>query len=219
MKRVALILVLLFVFNCDDIIGVQDISERSVVILAPTDASVLSDTTIIFSWNEVEEAENYRLQIATPDFVNTTAIVEDSLVTTSGFSIALEAGSYQWRIRAENSVFQTVYTTQSFSLTEGDAIDISSEEIVLLAPANNLTFSTTDTVNFSWETVLYAEEYVFQIATPDFENAIEIIENEIVNTTVFSISSLDAQHYEWRVKAQNSDFETDYTTQKFTIEE
>ncbi|WP_407556480.1 hypothetical protein [Winogradskyella sp. 4-2091] len=219
MKRVVLILVLLFVFSCDDIIEVEDISNEIVTVLAPTEASVLSDTTITFSWNEVEEAESYRLQIAAPNFENASAIEVDSLVTSSGFSKALEAGNYQWRIRGENSGYQTLYTTQSFSITETDEVDISNEEISLLAPADNLIFSTTDTVSFSWEVVLNAEEYVFQIATPDFENAIEIIENEIVSSTSFSVSSLEVQDYEWRVKAQNSEYETNYTTQSFSIEE
>ena len=220
MKKIFWIFILpLFVFNCEDIIGVEDISNKEVSILAPTEASVLTNTTVNFSWNAVEEADSYRLQIATPDFENTTAIEEHTLVTAINFTKALNSGSYQWRVRAENSNYQTPYTTQSFSITESDAVDISNEEVILLAPADNLIFLTTDTINFSWDMVLNAEEYTIQIATPDFASAIEIIENEIISTTVFSVSNLEAQDYEWRVKAQNSDYETSYTAQNFTVEE
>lgn len=219
MKKAFWFFTFLLVFSCDDIIEVTDISEEAVTILAPTDTSVLTETTVNFSWNSVEDAESYRLQIATPDFENTTAIEEDTLVTTTNFSKALNSGNYEWRVRAENSDYQTTYTTQGFSITESDAVDISNEDVVLLAPADAITFTTTDTINFSWETVLNADNYTIQIAAPNFASAIEIIENEMVTTTSFSVSNLDAQEYEWRVKAQNSDYETDYTTQGFTVEE
>jgi hypothetical protein len=220
MKKVvwfAVVLVLLMA--CEDIIGVEDISNRNVIILAPTNDAILNTTTISFNWDTLDDAEAYKLQIAAPDFENATAIVADTIVTVTNFSKALNPGNYQWRVRAENSGYQTAYRTLSFSVTEGDAIDIGSDEVVLLAPADNLVFSTTDTINLSWETVLNAENYTLQIATPNFENVTEIIENEILSTTSFSVSNLGAQDYEWRVKAQNSVYETNYTTQGFSVEE
>lgn len=220
MRNIKLIILLfVLVMSCSDIIEVEDISNKTVTILAPTEAAILTETTVTLSWNTLEDAESYKLQIATPDFGNTIAIAEDTTITTTSFSKALSAGNYEWRLRAENSDFQTAYTTQSFNVTESDAVDISNETVVLLAPADTIVFTTTDTINFSWENVLNLETYTIQIATPDFANAIEIIENEIVNTTSFSVSNLEALNYEWRVKAQNSDYETIYTTQSFTVEE
>jgi len=220
MKNIKLILVLfILVISCSDIIEVEDISNKNVSVLAPTEGAILTTTSVQFSWNAVNDADRYKLQIARPDFENATAIKEDSSITGTYFSKVLGSGSYQWRVRAENAEYQTVYTIQGFSITESDAIDISNQEVVLLAPANAIVFNTTDTINFSWETILNAENYTIQIATPNFQNAVEIIENEIVTTTNFSISSLEAQDYEWRVKAQNLEYETGYTFQGFTIEE
>lgn len=219
MRKLIYLVASILIISCSDIIEVTDISEKALTVLAPTDTSVLTETTVNFSWNSVDDAESYRLQIATPDFENTTAIAEDTIVTVTSFSKALNSGTYEWRVRAENSDYQTVYTTQGFSITESDAIDISNEDVVLLAPADAVTLTTTNTIHFSWETVLNAEDYTIQIATPDFANALEIIENETVSTTSFSVSYLAAQEYEWRVKAHNSDYETTYTTQSFTVEE
>lgn len=220
MRNIKLIIVLfILVMSCNDIIEVEDISNKAVTILAPTEGATLTETNVTFSWNTLEDAERYKLQIAAPNFENTITIAEDTTITASSFSKVLSAGNYEWRLRAENSDYQTAYTTQSFSITESDAVDISNELITLLAPAAAIIFTTTDAINFSWETVLNTETYTIQIATPDFANAIEIIENEIVNTTSFSVSNLEAQEYEWRVKAQNSDYETIYTTQSFTVEE
>ncbi len=204
---------------CEEILIVEDISQETVTMLAPLEGAHLSSTTVTFSWNTVEEADEYKLQIASPNFEAATEIVEDTTVTVISFSEALEAGDYQWRIRAENSVYESAYTTQSFTVLETDDEDISSEDVILLAPADGLVFDETDTINFSWETLLYADSYTIQIATPDFENAIEIIENESVTVDTFSISSLDANDYEWRVRAENDTYQTEYTTQSFTVEE
>lgn len=209
----------LFCISCEEILVVEDISQDSVVILAPLEDAELNSSTATFSWNAVEDADEYKLQIASPNFEAATEIVEDTTVTATSFSIALEAGDYQWRIRAENSVYESVYTTHSFIVLETDDEDISSEDVALLAPADGLVFDETDTINFSWEPLLYAESYTIQIATPNFENPIEIIENESVTVETFSISSLGANDYEWRVRAENHTYQTEYTTQSFTVEE
>lgn len=115
MKRIVISLFMLtFLFSCDDIVEVEDISKQQVVILAPTNNSVLTENNIIFSWNVLEEIDRYHLQVATPSFENASQIVVDSLVTATNLSSTLSAGNYQWRVRAENSEYETVYTTQSF---------------------------------------------------------------------------------------------------------
>lgn len=111
-----LILMTLLLFSCDDITEIEDISNRTVNILAPTNDAVLNITDVTFSWNNVEDAENYRLQIATPSFENAAQIVADTLVTATHFTKTLTIGNYEWRVRGENSGYQTSYSTQSFSI-------------------------------------------------------------------------------------------------------
>ncbi|WP_456442538.1 fibronectin type III domain-containing protein [Psychroserpens sp.] len=117
-KIISLILVLTSIFSCDDITEIEDISNEYVVILAPTDNSILAQNDITFSWNALEEVDNYHIQIATPDFENATQIVVDSLVIGTNLSNVLSVGDYQWRVRAENSGYQSQYTTQNFSIEE-----------------------------------------------------------------------------------------------------
>ncbi len=220
MRKLVLICSLIFSFAaCSDIVRVEDISDETVNILAPSNNAILNSTDVTFNWQTVEEADEYRIQIADSNFTEALQIVTDSTVTTTSFFIALNGGSYEWRVKALNSAYETAYTIQSFSILETEAVDISNESVVLLAPADAVVFNTTDTINFSWESVLNAENYIIQIATPNFDNATEIIENETVVNTSFSISNLEANSYEWRVKALNSAYETGYTTQSFTVEE
>lgn len=118
MRYLKVLLLLLFVTGCEEIIEVEDISNDSVTILAPTDTAVLNITDINFSWNSVEDAEKYKLQIGTPDFETTNQIVLDTTITDTSFNQTLELGNYQWRIRAENSDYQTAYSSQSFTVEE-----------------------------------------------------------------------------------------------------
>jgi hypothetical protein len=117
MKKLLCVFIV-FTYGCSDIIEVEDISNKTVSILAPTNEAVLNSTTITFTWNSLEDAEAYKLQIATPSFENATQIVLDSTLTVTSFSRILENGNYQWRIRAENSGYQTSYSTQNFTIEE-----------------------------------------------------------------------------------------------------
>ena len=117
------LLAVFFMYACDDIIEVEDISERTVTLVAPTDGAILSSGTINFDWESVEDAESYRIQIATPNFELPLQIVADSTLadstaTNTTFSINLNAGAYQWRVRAQNSDYHTNYTTQSFTVED-----------------------------------------------------------------------------------------------------
>ncbi len=118
MKRTLLILAIVLLHSCEDIIGVEDISDRTVTILAPTNHAELTGTNPTFSWNSVEDADKYKLQIATPSFSEALQIVEDTTVTTLSFTKILEAGDYEWRVRAENSDYQTNYTTHQLTILE-----------------------------------------------------------------------------------------------------
>jgi hypothetical protein len=119
MKRILLVLSLLIIVTaCEDIIEVEDISDDSVTLLAPTNEAILSITNLTFTWQAIEDAESYHIQIATPSFSEALQIVTDSTIVNTSFSTNLETNSYQWRVRAENSGYQTLYTTQSFTIED-----------------------------------------------------------------------------------------------------
>jgi len=116
MRKVKYILILFLILSCDDIIEVEDISDKTVTILAPTNNTTLTITEVNFSWDMLDDAEQYKLQIATPTFEEATQILLDTIITTTNFNKTLDVGNYEWRIRAENSEYQTSYTTQSFTI-------------------------------------------------------------------------------------------------------
>ena len=108
----------LFSFGCSEIVEVSDISNDQIEIIAPTNNSTLTIENVNFSWGSIEDAEQYKLQIVTPSFEEANQVVLDTTIIATGFNKNLGAGDYQWRVRAENSDYQTVFTTQSFSIEE-----------------------------------------------------------------------------------------------------
>lgn len=209
---------LLLLTSCEEILEVENISDNIVVLIAPADGAVIDSSAPIFSWQALAGAEHYHIQIASPTFDGASQVLLDSLVTTISFTQNLAQGNYEWRLKAVNSSYETLYTTHSFSVNPEEVEDISSEVVTLLAPANSVTLSEGN-VNFSWDNVENADAYSIQIAQPDFDNAIEIIENESTANTNYTVTNMTANNYEWRVKATNAISETDYTTQSFTVEE
>ncbi len=100
--------------------------------------------------------------------------------------------------------------------------DISGQQVELLAPSQG-SVVTDNNVNFNWNGVNDADSYLIQVATPDFENATQLvldsvmaIDSTFVGTRISKQLSNSA--YEWRVKASNSGFETEFSTSGFTVD-
>ncbi|NVK51296.1 MAG: hypothetical protein HWD85_00055 [Flavobacteriaceae bacterium] len=116
MKKTGALLFILFSFiNCQAIF-VEDISNTSVTVFAPTQNAKVTSGVISFNWDSVEEATLYQLQVASPNFTNAAQLVLDTTITKTAFSKDLAKGNYQWRVKAINSGYQTSYTTISFEV-------------------------------------------------------------------------------------------------------
>ena len=102
--------------SCDDIVEVENISNETVILVAPSNETIVTTESINFTWEAIGEAESYHLQIATPVFNNATQVVEDTIVHNLNFSKLLDQGEYQWRVRAKNSAYTTNYSINSFNV-------------------------------------------------------------------------------------------------------
>ncbi|WP_298759134.1 hypothetical protein [uncultured Psychroserpens sp.] len=117
-KKIVVIVMVCLVFSCEQLIEVEDISNEMIHILAPSNNLVIENTAINFSWQPLDFADEYQLQIASPNFDNATEIVEDTLVSNTNFSKTLSVGHYQWRIKAINFAYETAFTTQNLTIEE-----------------------------------------------------------------------------------------------------
>ncbi|MET1260651.1 hypothetical protein ABV409_14990 [Flagellimonas sp. DF-77] len=111
---------------CEEIFEVTDISEEQVTLLAPTNESTLTTSSVSFNWDGVAEADAYLVQIATPNFENATQFVLDTIVVVDSTFVGnrlirnLTDNTYQWRVQAQNSDFATGFSTASFTVATGN---------------------------------------------------------------------------------------------------
>ncbi|MDP2721464.1 MAG: hypothetical protein Q8O72_01800 [Bacteroidales bacterium] len=88
-------------------------------------------------------------------------------------------------------------------------MDISDEKVVLLSPYDHLeSYSSTQT--FWWEYVEDAEKYQLQVVSPDFVQTETLVLDTLITKDQF-LYNLVPGKYQWRVRALNSVYSTDYT--------
>jgi hypothetical protein len=93
--------------------------------------------------------------------------------------------------------------------------DISKENVHLIAPGDSAQFFSTG-VTFTWDPIENGTQYRIQIAKPDFENPLQIITDNVIDTTSYT-TQLNVGGYEWRVQGINSGYSTSYSTRSFTV--
>ena len=96
--------------------------------------------------------------------------------------------------------------------------NISKDTVSVIAPTHNSTLETKKEINYNWQSIDGARNYELQIATPNFDDAAQIHVDTIVTNVLFSVDSLEAGDYEWRVRALNGAFSTAYSTNGFIVE-
>ncbi len=208
-----LLFTFLFTVNaCDDIIFEEDISESFVNILGPTNNANVITGTISFNWESVTDADKYQIQIATPNFLNANQIVLDSTITKTSFSQQLLPNSYEWRVRAKNSAFETSYFTNILTISEVE--NFKDKEVILISPKDNLN-TNQNAQTLSWQSVEGATEYRIQIWQPDINGT--LIKDEVINSTSLNFTFTD-NNFTWQVRAQNDTQNTLYFSRKLLID-
>lgn len=191
--------------SCKDIFE-EDLSDKTVIITAPSDNLVTTDAVIHFYWEEMTGARTYRIQIAKPSFSNLQQILTDTSITGTDFTWNFSPGTYQWRIRAENGSSQSDYTT--YSIEVDSTTDLSGQQLILISPSNNYMTNQTS-VAFNWYDLYNADQYSFLLKENDFNGAL-VIPEEIVTDNTITLSNLAEGKYGWGVRGENANSNTNY---------
>lgn len=217
MKRLPKLLLaaifLLVGISCEDIIE-EDISNDTVQIVFPQNNSTVSSNVVNFQWNELDGADKYRIQV----FNSTSGIVVDSLVTQTNFSSPIEAGSYQWRVRGENSAYESNYTFNiNFSVIQTS--DLTNQQVILSSPSNNL-YTNASSLVLDWQDLANADTYTFELLNVTGGNLIVTQQSGLTNSTVtLPAGNLQQEaEYLWRVKAMNNSTNTVFSDRVFYID-
>ena len=198
-------------FSCDDILE-EDITDDMVQIASPMNNSIIESNVVNFRWNTIGGADKYRIQV----YGNNQSMVVDTLVNPSSFAYPMRGGEYSWRIRGENSAYQSSYSFPSnFKVIESD--DLGNQQMILVRPLSASYLNTADIVCI-WETLNVAESYEFELinqSTGTTYSKLDIASNSF--TLPVTELALDAK-YTWKVRARNASSVTLYSSRDFWID-
>ncbi|KAF2342587.1 hypothetical protein [Flavobacterium tistrianum] len=212
LNKIILIGLSILAFSCEDILE-EDISNDIIQIISPTKDAVVESNVVNFKWNSLKGADKYRVQIYEKDQV----LILDSLTTKTNLTLPLEAGSYIWRVRAENYAYQSTYSfPSSFATNIPD--DLTNQQVILLTPDNDKYLNFTN-ITLSWQQLDKATSYSAKIINTATGQEV-FSKADLTDTSVtLDLPQLPDGNYEWRIKAKNAESETkQYGAKKFNID-
>lgn len=182
--------------SCSDIVEEPDITQEQVIIIAPADQTEVKGNVINFTWELVKDANAYLLQVASPDFDQASQVYVDSLISGTSFAKELLPNDYQWRVKAINSAYETLYSYSSFSVRKSDGFE--GNTILLSSPVSNFVTNETN-IMFSWKPVEGAVEYQIQI----LDESDTVLSDESIDATGIELTAMEGS-FTWRVRALNA---------------
>lgn len=95
--------------------------------------------------------------------------------------------------------------------------DLENDKVTLLGPADAVS-TETQTLTFWWDLVKGADSYRLQIADPDFDGIVRLVLDTLLSKNQFE-HTLYPGNFEWRVRAENSAYKSEYFSRTLTIKE
>jgi len=205
--------------SCNDFF-VRDISSQQVVLTSPSDSTVTTLYTQEFVWEELNGADNYQLQIAYPSFSSIQFFVLDTVVTDNRLTYTLSPGTYQWRVRATNSSYESQYSNP-FTITIDTTSDLTFQLVALNSPAAGIFLNDT-TPTFSWQSMSIATSYNIIIKTGSSWTTGTTVLSDTVSINNYTLSAaqyLAEGNYIWGVRAINAiSYTQSYSTRTFGVD-
>lgn len=195
---------------CKDIIE-PDLGKKTVNLLSPANGYNSQSANITFWWEEVKYATQYHLQVVKPDFNNIQALMLDTSVSSNKFTYAFASGPYQWRIRAENGSSYTSYVTRGF--TVDSTLNLSGQAITLVSPTDNFITGVYKQ-QLKWLLLSSADDYRLEVLS----GTSNIYTNATYTKDTLTYTFPGDGTYTWRVKGQNVQSSTPFTTRTITID-
>ncbi|MBX2828085.1 MAG: hypothetical protein KTR22_07975, partial [Flavobacteriaceae bacterium] len=199
--------------GCDDILE-EDISGDEVNIVAPSEGQTIEGNSVQFLWNTLDGAEDYTLQV-----YDGSTLVVDTTVVDIPYTQAMDAGTYEWRIKASNNAYDTQFTfPRTFEVIT--SLDLTGQIVTLGNPTDNL-YTNDPSIIFSWDDLDAADDYVFELLKVTQSGSVTVYLEEGLTTTSIQLdaSTIDEDaEYEWQVKARNASSETDFFFRTFFID-
>jgi len=170
--------------------------------VSPANNASNVDTDPVISWSEVMGASGYDLEIALDDSFAEIFFDENYTDNETGLDNLNSFTTYYWRIKATSGNLVSDYS-ETYSFTTGD-FTTAPNSVSLLLPANNAVYVSYEDVEFAWQNVFAAQNYVLQVCQNVYfyNDLIEITDIDEATYTIPELNPLT--RYYWRVRAYNS---------------
>lgn len=109
MKR---LLFFLFLLSACEVLE-EDISDRTVSVVAPANGVAVRSGTVDFRWEAVDYAAGYEFTLVSPSFETAARVVADTVIWSDtlarhyGCRVTLAEGEYAWRVTGFNGGYAT----------------------------------------------------------------------------------------------------------------
>ena len=201
------------VTGCDSFFE-DDISNRTVELVSPADKVETDIVSQTFYWNAMEGASSYRLQIVTPSFDIAENLLLDTLVTDNKYAYTLFPAEFEWRVRAENSVYQTGWTSSHLTIYRSD--DLTRQRVQISSPHDAYITNKAD-ISYVWDALYNADNYQVAVYKGSWEGETMVAPVKVDGTNYEG--TLAEGTFYWGVQAQNQTSETSYTIQSLVIDQ
>jgi hypothetical protein len=189
---------ILFLTACKEFLE-PSLKNTKVILLAPGEKLESRKYNQSFWWEPVEDALLYRLQIVTPRFDSTSSVVVDTLVKGNKFSITLNPGNYEWRVRSENGSSTGLFSSRKLTILESS---LEEQQVQLTSPSNHFITNQSPLV-YRWESLFSAAKYRLQIDTNNFADENILVFNNTTPALEFTVPFSKEKLYQWRVRVEN----------------
>ncbi len=197
----------LLMFGCEDFFE-QDLSGKTVTLIAPSDSVVTDLSVQTFWWDELDGALEYELQVVTARFDSIVQLIVDTTISGTQFQQTLYPGQFQWRVRALNGAYMSEYAVRT--LTVDSTTDLSAQTVVLSSPLSG-GYTSDLTVEFEWQTLSLASWYRFQVSDDAFVSGANVLDTTVFTESVDVVFGDDQQYY-WRVRGETETSVSTYST-------
>jgi hypothetical protein len=178
-------------------VAASSIKQQSVQLNSPANNFITNQNAIVFQWGSLYGATQYRFEIDTNNFRDTTAVISNTVIPGQQINFTFPKDQvYQWRIRAENDTARSLWSAVS-SVTYDHT---PPAKVALVSPAGGATAGLP--VSLQWNASVSAVKYKVYVfksdSTPLYNQNFPVQ----VSTTSYSFnlgSSGDKVH--WKVTA------------------
>jgi alpha-tubulin suppressor-like RCC1 family protein len=178
----------------------------------PDNGALSQPITPTLTWNTVNSALTYRVQVSTTVACSST-VIDDSTVTDTlkNISTLSYSTTYYWRVNAKDSSETSSWSAIWSFNTIPDPFPVLGVP-TLYSPTNGATDQPTSGLQLIWISVTGAAVYHVQVSTSSSFTSITVEDSLLTSaSTMISGLSYNSTYY-WRARAKNASSESPWSS-------